>query len=250
MPLRAIVFDLFDTLVDLRFEDLPHIEHEGRRLPASALRLHAAIAESAEVEFADYVAAEVAVHEALGAPRYKQGRELPTEERFAAVLERLGVAEPGLPLRLTEIHMGVLHAAVSVPAHHEALLAQLRSRVALGLCSNFTHSGTAHRVLEEAGLQGHLDAVVVSDAVGWRKPRPEIFEAVLAELGVARDEVLHVGDNLRADVGGAGALGLRTAWVTRRVRDPEQRLEQHEGAAPDFVVRDLTELAELADRLG
>ena len=250
MPLRAVVFDLFDTLVDLRFEDLPHIEHDGRRLPASAQLVHAAIGESAEIEFSDYVLAERAVHEALAAPRYKEGREVPTHERFTAVLAELGVQAPDLPARLTDIHMGALHAAVRVPPHHEDLLAALHEQVRLGLCSNFSHSPTAHRVLDESGLGAHLDALVVSDAVGWRKPRREIFEVVLGQLGVAPDEVLHVGDNLSADIAGAAAVGLRTAWVTRRVREPEERLGKHEGPAPDFVVADLAELCDLIDRAG
>jgi putative hydrolase of the HAD superfamily len=212
--------------------------------------VHAAIEENAKIGFGDYVSAELAVHEALGAPRYKEGREVPTEERFAAVLAELGVKTPDLPARLTDIHMSALHAAVRVPPHHKNLLAALHVRVKLGLCSNFTHSPTAHRVLDESGLGAHLDALAVSDAVGWRKPRPEIFEAVLGQLGVAPDEVLHVGDNLRADVAGAAAVGLRTVWVTRRVPEPEERLGKHEGPAPDFVVADLAELSELIDRAG
>jgi FMN phosphatase YigB (HAD superfamily) len=248
MPVRAVVFDLFDTLVDLRFEDLPRLEHRGRWLPASARRIHAAVAERAAIDFDAYLDAERSVHEELGAPRYAEGRELPTEERFAAVLEALGLRDPSLPALLTSIHMGVLHALVTVPPHHEGLLAALHRRVRLGLCSNFTHSDTARRVLEEAGFAGHLDVLAISDVVGWRKPRVEIFEAVVGELGVAPDEVLHVGDNLRADVGGAGAAGLRTAWLTRRVAEPEQLLEEHEGPAPDFVIRDLAELPSLVER--
>jgi len=42
-------------------------------------------------------------------------------------------------------------------------------------------------------------------------------EAVLAELGVAPAETLHVGDSLSADIGGAAPLGIRTAWITRRI---------------------------------
>ena len=40
MPIRAVVFDLFDTLVDLRWERLPVTEHRGKRLPASTSALH------------------------------------------------------------------------------------------------------------------------------------------------------------------------------------------------------------------
>ena len=66
---------------------------------------------------------------------------------------------------------------------HEGLLAELHREVRLALCSNFTHSETAHRVLDEAGFRPHLDAVAVSDAVGWRKPRPEIFDIAFELLG-------------------------------------------------------------------
>ncbi len=247
--MRAVLFDLFDTLVDLRAEALPRVEHEGRWLPASAPRLHEAVAERAEVSFADFVAAEIAVREELGAPRYAAGRELPTGERFTALLERLGLADPELAELLTRIHMGMLYEAVEIPGHHAELLAELRRRVRIALCSNFSHSETAHRVLDEAGFRPHLDAVAVSDAVGWRKPRPEIFEAVLGELGLAPEEVLHVGDNLRADVSGGRDAGLRTVWITRRVRDPERQLGEHEGPRPDFVIADLAELPSLVEAL-
>jgi putative hydrolase of the HAD superfamily len=105
-------------------------------------------------------------------------------------------------------------------------------------------------ILEAAGLHGHLEAVVVSDVVGFRKPRSEIFEAVLRELDVAPEEMLHVGDNLHADIAGAYALGIRTAWVTRRVDDPEQRLQDHAGPPPDVTIRDLAEIPALLARGG
>ena len=84
--------------------------------------------------------------------------------------------------------------------------------------------------------------MVISDAVGIRKPRSEIFEAVLGELGVAPERTLHVGDSLHADVGGAAPLGIRTAWITRRVRDVDRALAEHDGPAPDHIIEDLDEI--------
>jgi HAD superfamily hydrolase (TIGR01509 family) len=141
--------------------------------------------------------------------------------------------------------MGFVREQVRVPVHHAPLLAELASVRAIGLCSNFSHSQTALGILEEAGLARHLGAVAISDAVGLRKPRPEIFEAVLARLGVAPEQALHVGDSLRADVVGAAGLGMRTAWLTRRVKDPRAALEAYAGPAPDFTIRDLAELPAL-----
>ena len=100
-------------------------------------------------------------------------------------------------------------------------------------------------VLEQAGLASYLDAVVISEELGIRKPRPEIFEVVLRRLGVGPEATLHVGDNLRADVAGAAAVGLRTVWITRRVPDPQRSLAAYDGPRPDFQLRDLGELTTL-----
>jgi putative hydrolase of the HAD superfamily len=119
--------------------------------------------------------------------------------------------------------------------------------VRLAVCSNFSHGETARFVLEQAGLLEHFDPVVISEDVGIRKPRAEIFEAVLERLGAAPAEVIHVGDSLTADVAGAATLGMRTAWLTRRVRDPEAALRDYEGPAPDHVIEDLAGLEPLLD---
>jgi FMN phosphatase YigB (HAD superfamily) len=71
----------------------------------------------------------------------------------------------------------------------------------------------------------------------------------LGLLDVGPDEVLHLGDSLRANVGGAAPLGIRTAWITRRNRDPQERLRAHEGPAPTYVIEDLAELPALVAEL-
>ena len=102
-------------------------------------------------------------------------------------------------------------------------------------------------LLDDCGFRTHLDALAISDAIGFRKPRAEIFEAVLAELSVAPEETLHVGDSLSADIGGAAPLGIRTAWITRCIADRKAALRAHEGPSPDFVIADLSEIEDLLD---
>ena len=126
--------------------------------------------------------------------------------------------------------------------------AALVERVPLGLalCSNFSHAPTALALLDDFGLRPYLRSIAISETVGRRKPHAEMFEVVLAELGASPEETLHVGDNLVADIQGASALGIRTAWITRRVRDPESVLSDYqrdcEGRRPDFQIRELAEL--------
>jgi putative hydrolase of the HAD superfamily len=143
--------------------------------------------------------------------------------------------------------MGLIRDQVQVPEHHTDVLGSLGGRVRLGLCSNFSYSKMALELLDESGIYPHLESVIISDAVGIRKPRREIFEAVLAELDVAPAETLHVGDSLRADVGGAAPLGIRTVWITRQISDVDAALTGHEGPAPDHVIADLAEIEGLLD---
>jgi len=251
VPVRAVVFDLFDTLVDLRWENLPSVEHRGARVPASARALHALVAERAEVSFERFVDGMLEGGRAFLESHYAQDREVSTHERFTDVLGRLGVEDPELVGRMTDAHMEVLRGGVEVIAHHGAVLDDLGRTLRLGLCSNFSHTATALAVLGQAGLRARLDAraLVVSDTFGWRKPRADIFREVVARLGVDPADALHVGDSLRADVAGAAAAGLRTAWLTRRVRDPEAALAEHAGPAPDHVIGDLRELPDLVKGL-
>jgi 2-haloacid dehalogenase/putative hydrolase of the HAD superfamily len=63
-----------------------------------------------------------------------------------------------------------------------------------------------------------LPVRVTSEDVRSYKPRPEIFLAALDRLGLTARDVLHVGDSLTSDVGGANALGIPVAWVNRHAR--------------------------------
>jgi HAD superfamily hydrolase (TIGR01509 family) len=249
MAIRAVVFDLFDTLVDLSMHGLPRVEIGGRSLPSTAGALHEVVAAHSDVDFERFVDSLTEVDRVFREARYAQGLELPTLERFEAVIDRLAIDAPELPEILTEIHMGMIRDQVSVPENHQRILGDLARRVRLGLCSNFSHSAMALSLLDDCGFRTHLDALVISDAIGFRKPRAEIFEAVLAELGVAPEEALHVGDSLSADIGGAAPLGIRTAWITRCIADCEAALRAHEGPSPDRVIADLSEIEELLDAL-
>lgn len=244
---RAVTFDLFDTLVDLHYEHIPREQFAGKTVPPTARALHAAVTDRVDVDFETFLDVAFAVDEEIRNSRYARNLELPTEERFAALVERLGLVDRELPGIMTAIHMGAIREHTIVPSHHGEILAGLRQRVRIGLCSNFSHSETALRILEESDLRRHFDAVVISEAVGIRKPRPEIFTAVLDHLAVAPGEVLHVGDSLHADVDGAAACGIPSVWITRRVSDADRRLREHAGAKPDFVIRDLAELSSLLD---
>jgi phosphoglycolate phosphatase-like HAD superfamily hydrolase len=251
--IRGIVFDLFDTLVDQNHRRLAPIELGGRRVSAtlpdlhSFARVHADIKHSL-LEFADLLDC---VDEALRPMTIDIGVELSTVDRFAALARRLGCGGgeiESLAAGLTRVHMGTLRSAVTTPTHHEPVLMNLASRFRLGLCSNFSDAATARAVLDEAGFMPHLRSLVISEEIGIRKPRREIFESVAQGLELEPKEILHVGDSLKADIAGAAAVGMRTLWLTRRIRQPEEELARYAGPRPDFALDDLRDLPVLMAR--
>jgi FMN phosphatase YigB (HAD superfamily) len=248
--IRAVSFDLFDTLVDLALEELPPLRVGGELVSGTAPDLFAALGEAAGVPFDAFVLALRTVDREVRRRQHKEGREVSTRERFAALAQALRLPDDGLVERLRSVHMGRLREQVRPLPHHAKLLRDLRGGVRLGLCSNFTDTETALAVLDEASLREPLDTIAISESVGWRKPRREIFEALLGGLGLAPEQVLHVGDNLEADVGGASLLGIRTAWLTRRVPDPAGARARHAGPLPDFTLAGLEELPALLERMG
>ena len=126
------------------------------------------------------------------------------------------------------------------------LLRSLHGRYRLGLLSNFTDPRPVRRVLERDGLAPYLDAVVISADVGRRKPVPAIFEAALEALGARPERTLFVGDDPDDDIGGAKAVGMRTAWVRPGSEAPLLRWmegsEPGEALGADYTVDRVTEL--------
>ncbi len=250
--IRGIAFDLFDTLVDQNHDRLRPVEIEGRRVSATTPQLFRHATEHAGISFSlgEFAELQREVDRALFRETLKEGIELPTLRRFEALVERFGQG-PDLTLAagLTSVHMSALREAVTIPPHHEAVLAALAVEHRLALCSNFSHAETAHAILDEASFTEHLASVVISEEVGIRKPRREIFDVVVRTLDLAPEEILHVGDSLSADVAGAAACGMRTVWLTRQIADPDADLEGYEGPRPEFALEDLIDLPVLVARL-
>ena len=243
MRYRAVLFDLFDTLVRFDRERMPEIQINGKLVRSSAGMLHGILQKQAP-----QVGLE-ACYEALGASwreaerlRALDHREVSALDRFAYFFRELGLDEAALPegfgRSLIDAHRGALGHAAEFPPHHVPLLRRLAEHYRLAVVSNFDYTPTALGMLQDAGVVDLFDTIVVSDAVGWRKPRPEIFELALRQLGVEPGVALFVGDRADIDVAGAQALGMPVAWVNR------DRAPLPAGIrAPDYEIRDLGELA-------
>jgi putative hydrolase of the HAD superfamily len=125
-------------------------------------------------------------------------------------------------------------------------VAQLARDYALGLISNNALPGDHHaRVLRRAGILEYIDCAVWSANFGRRKPDPAMILYVLAELGIARQHAIFVGDKLRTDVAAARAAGVRSVYIRKRGSPYASAKDR-----PDFTIGDLRALPGLLRQLG
>ena len=61
--------------------------------------------------------------------------------------------------------------------------------------------------------------VFTSEDAKSYKPRKELFEFALNNVGLSAGEVLHIGDSLISDIKGASSVGINAIWVNRNNRE-------------------------------
>ncbi len=123
---------------------------------------------------------------------------------------------------------------------HEVLDEIDRREIEMGIVTNgTTHSQTGK--IEKLRISNYLKSVIVSEAVGVKKPDPRIFRLALEELQLKPNETLAVGDNPISDVVGARNAGLKPVWVTGRLPWPKE----HD--PPEYQISDLKELLAIID---
>ena len=91
--------------------------------------------------------------------------------------------------------------------------------------------------LGRIGLAGHFVGVISAREFGRGKPHAEFFHAGCAQLGLAPDQVLHVGDDWALDIEGAHAAGLASVWLHRpgQAPKPAQTTAQPWRELPDLA---------------
>ncbi len=226
--LDAVLFDWGHTLMDWTWDDalLEAGHREGLAAIGAPLDAAPALSEGYRNEsrlFAWDVPEEVEYPALARELLAAVGVEVDDEQ-----LERFLIAE----------HAAWAPARQLASTTHALLDAIRERRLKTGLISNAMDPGwILMRDLEEMGLKERLDAAVFSSDVGLRKPRREIFERALDELGVDPERTVMVGDRLREDVGGAQQLGMHTVqalWF--RAEESENGIEADFRAFTQFDV--------------
>ena len=198
-PVRAVLVDLYDTLV---WSEWPALRGE--------------IEERLGISEADLIRAFVTTRPARSIGTYDDA-----EGDLRAVLQAAG-AEPD-PALVRELLGGMgafLQTGVTLWDDSMPVLRELRERgIKTALVSNCDHSTRA--VVERLGLVEATDATILSFEVGAAKPDPAIYLAALDALGARPAESLFVDDQA-AYCDGAAVLGIEALLIHRDDAHPDE----------------------------
>ena len=228
MMIRAVLFDLYSTLLDVKTDD---DDPEVYRAVARFLRYRGVVVHGAELREA-YAGAM---------RRQRAGRaelfpEIDVEAIWLEILQARGASEElareplgALARALSELHRALSRRRLRLYPDVLPTLEALGARFALGMVSD-AQPCFALAELREFGLDRYFPAPIVSAPRPFRKPDPRLFREALDALRVAPHEAIFVGNDMFRDIHGSSALGMRTIFFASGAGE-----QSFPGASPDYV---------------
>ena len=163
------------------------------------------------------------------------------ERRLHRLAGEMGVVIPrGKAVAAIERSIDVWHDQVRLDPEAYEVLENISRQRRLALVSNFDYAPSVYGLMKKWELDRLFETVLVSDAVGVKKPHPGIFAQALRQLGVTAEQAVHVGDS-QEDIEGASGAGIRPVWIDRQRKDP-WRAKQAANATRITSLRQLLEM--------
>lgn len=242
MAVRAVGFDFMGTLVHVRLDNKKYVRSMHRKLVELGVAL----------SYKDLTEAHDRAAQRYRKIRVDSCREIDNRFWVADALEELGYyAKPDdkLIVEAVDAYFDPFITSLKVAPRAFATLSKIGKYLSVGLISNFSYGEAIRKALRKLRLNRFFDAVVISDEVGWRKPHPKIFQIFLDELKLDPDEAIYVGDDLKYDIEGAKAVGMKAVLVSSSgtVREDEiyGQAPEPSSVKPDFTIRSLPELLQI-----
>ena len=245
---KAITFDLWDTVIH---DDSDEHKRRARGLAskkeARRQLAHAVLARHGPLEERALRAAYDTMEAAFNHVWHQQHVTWTVDDRVTVLLAGLGRTLPD-PDR-AELVRELEEMEIKVPPDPVAgigeAIAALAGSYKLAVVSDaiYTPGRCLREWLDMHDLKQHFDAFAFSDEVGHSKPHRDMFAHVAAQLGVAIDDMLHIGDRDHNDIKGPHALGMKAVLFTAtRDRDKGR-------TAADAVCASAAELPETVRRV-
>jgi putative hydrolase of the HAD superfamily len=249
-PIKGILFDMDDTLID--WSGFPsdwatvesrHLQHIYDYFTENQRPLSCSSSRFVEHYRSCITNAWAEARTNLRAPQMAKVLE--------AVLAEFGFAPDEsitMELLLKVFNWGKVDGVTLFPDVPEVLPKFLEKGISLGIITNAAQPMWLRLAELEAFGILHLfpkrEALVSAADAGYLKPHPQVFKYGLEKLGTTAEETLYVGDNTVADIAGAQGAGMRAVL---RVNHPAPPLISGL-IVPDAAVNNFHELLALIEK--
>lgn len=232
MPIKAVLFDMFDTLMLVRRNHdfySPSLMRAYKFLNKNGIDVPFDVFEKVYIKTRDDLYAKIDAN--LEEPHFNI--------RISETLKNLGYnnsSSSKIVTGATAEFCDEFMTFVYLDPYAERVLQALHGKYKLGIVSNFAIPECIQELIETHGLADLFNVIVVSAAVNKRKPSPDIFLTALKQLDVSVDETIFVGDTLDADIDGAKNVGIKAIYIQRRMENAEGHVK------PDTIIKSFEEL--------
>lgn len=189
--IRALLFDLDETLIDRNETMRRFLVGQHQRFPALHIR-----------DCTEFIEACLRHQENGYADKY---------QAYKLACSGFGPSTLSLVDQLFEdfkAHYG--KEPVLFPKVLETMT-DLQKRYLIGLVSNGRTKGQTAKI-EASGIGKFFSSICISESIGSKKPDHLIFMKCLEGLSVQPSEAVFIGDNPARDIEPAKSLGMRAVW--------------------------------------
>jgi len=218
-PLKAITFDLWDTIVH---DDSDELKRAAQGLPtkraARRQLVHEALNQLEPIEQSKVDLAYDTADAAFNVVWHDQHVTWTIADRLRVALHGLGRSLPAAAF--DQLVAG--HESMEVDIEPDLIdgcaeaLTELAQRYRLAIVSDaiVTPGRCLRDLLQKHGVKQYFDGFAFSDEVGRSKPHRAMFCSAAEQLGVELEEMIHIGDRDHNDVQGPHALGMGAVLFT------------------------------------
>jgi putative hydrolase of the HAD superfamily len=242
--IRGLIFDLGSTLI--RFEG----DWKQVRLDGIQAMLHQLRQDGIDLEHEAFANAFIEELDASYVEREADHVERRTSSLLRVVMNQFGhgdVPDDMMNRALAALYSEGENHWSPMPGVYEVLDSLHQEGFRLGIISNAGDEDNVQRLVDNAKVRSYFEPIVISAAVGIRKPEGRIFEMVLEEWDLPAQEVVMVGDTLRADILGAQWAGLHHIWLTADA-DSESNRADAKRIIPEAIAEQFTDIPALIQR--
>jgi putative hydrolase of the HAD superfamily len=239
MTIRAVLFDLDDTLIDDHGSTQESIARTVAKVASRCDGLKEEDLAEAYWGESDGVWTEFGLEQLKGRKQEEGSGQRLRRESWRRALLRCDMGDEALTELAVAEYGRQRRATLRLAPGADEVLQELRGSVRTAIITNGT-TEIQREKMRICDLERRVDYSIVAEEFGFGKPHPGIFLHVAEILGIKPEECIVVGDLIALDIVGAQAAGMRSVWINRDFCAPPSH-----GPRPDHVIADLRQVLDI-----